>query len=562
MKRSVLVISVCMVLMSLAAVAQLESFPGLILTDMQLISQESLPHWTPQWTGPIQAATIAAWFAEHGYPALMQDYNGDGVIDELDTIELADIFGRGSVFELICAARTRPGEVTLARWLTGPAAPEDVRRRQTAVEELRPMLDMREQLALVGEDVRAGLDPDDLTQWAGAEPVLVGRGPVIVATALGAANLVTLVASLTIPIAFPVFLVSAVLSGAFALVFRRRVNRVLTQLDRPEHELELLGLILGRLERESFHSPLMVDLRSNLDSGGLPPSRRIATLARLAQINDSRRNLIFAPLAALTLLGTQLAFAVERWRRADGDGIERWLHALGAIEALSSLAGHSFEHPADPLPEVVDDGPCFDGEAIGHPLLPEAGCVRNDVRLGHGLQLLLVSGSNMSGKSTLLRTVGVNVVLALAGGPVRAARLRVSPLAVGASMRVTDSLQEGLSHFYAEIKRLSAIVDIGDDSPPLLFLLDEILHGTNSHDRRIGAEALIRNLVGQGSVGMVTTHDLALARIAEDLEPRAANVHFEDHLEGDRVAFDYKLRPGVVRKGNALELMRSIGLKV
>jgi len=210
----------------------------------------------------------------------------------------------------------------------------------------------------------------------------------------------------------------------------------------------------------------------------------------------------------------------------------------------------------------VDEGPCLVGEAIGHPLLPDAACVRNDVRLGDGLQLLLVSGSNMSGKSTLLRTVGVNAVLALAGGPVRAAHLRVSPLGIGASMRVTDSLQEGLSHFYAEIKRLSAIVDIGEGSPPLLFLLDEILHGTNSHDRRIGAEALIRNLIAQGSVGMVTTHDLALAKIAEDLEPLAANVHFEDQLEDDRIVFDYKLRPGVVRKGNALELMRSIGLKV
>ena len=271
---------------------------------------------------------------------------------------------------------------------------------------------------------------------------------------------------------------------------------------------------------------------------------------------------LFAPLSALLLLGTQFAFAVERWRQTCGEGIERWLETVGTIEALSSLAGYAFEHPADPLPEITDDGPCFDGAAVGHPLLPEATCVRNDVRLGDGLQLLLVSGSNMSGKSTLLRTVGVNVVLALAGGPVRAARLRLSPLSVGASMRVTDSLQEGLSHFYAEIKRLAAIVDIGAGSPTLLFLLDEILHGTNSHDRRIGAEALIRNLIDQGSVGMVTTHDLALAKIAEDLSSRAVNVHFEDHLEGDRVAFDYQLRPGVVRKGNALELMRSIGLEV
>jgi len=473
-----------------------------------------------------------------------------------------DIFGCGSLFELICAARTRPGEAMLAHWLTSPATPATVRLRQAAVDELRPLLDLRERLALVGDDVRAELDADDLTRWATGDRLLSGRGPVIVAAVLGVANLTTLVLALVNSASFLAFFVCVVVSGVFALVYRPRVTRVLTQVDRPEHELELLGLILARLESESFRSPLLTELQSNLITDGLPPSRRIAALARLVQINDSRRNMFFAPLAALTLLGTHLAFAVERWRRDYGVGIERWLDAVGAIEALSSLARYAFEHPDDPMPEVVDDGPSFDGQAIGHPLLPDAACVRNDVRLGDGLQLLLVSGSNMSGKSTLLRTVGVNVVLALAGGPVRAKALRLSPLAVGASMRVTDSLQEGLSHFYAEIKRLSAIVEIGDGSPPLLFLLDEILHGTNSHDRRIGAEALIRNLVDQGSMGMVTTHDLALAKIAEDLGPRAANVHFEDHLEGSRVVFDYTLRPGVVRKGNALELMRSIGLKV
>jgi hypothetical protein len=510
----------------------------------------------------------AAEFYERGLERLADRWAGQGnpgqpdlYADHAYAADL-DIFGRGSLFELLCAARTRPGEAMLARWLTAPATPATVRERQAAVTELRPRLDLRERLALVGEDVRAELDADDLTQWVGGESLLTGQWPVIVASVFGVANLVTLLASLTVSAAFPVFLACAVASGAFALIFRQRVVRVLIQVDRPEHELELLGEILAILENESFESPLLSELRSNLDTRGLPPSRRIAALARLVQINDSRRNMFFAPLAALTFTGTHLAFAVERWRRRYGDGIERWLDAVGSIEALSSLAGYAFEHPADPMPEVLDDGPEFDGQAIGHPLLPEAACVRNDVCLGSDLQLLLISGSNMSGKSTLLRTVGVNVVLALAGGPVRAEGLRVSPLAVGASMRVTDSLQEGLSHFYAEIKRLSAIVEIGEGSPPLLFLLDEILHGTNSHDRRIGAEALIRNLVEQGSVGMVTTHDLALAKIAEDLGPRAANVHFEDHLEGDRMVFDYTLRPGVVRKGNALELMRSIGLKV
>lgn len=235
---------------------------------------------------------------------------------------------------------------------------------------------------------------------------------------------------------------------------------------------------------------------------------------------------------------------------------------MGQFEALAALAGQAYEHPGDPFPEIVDAGPRLEGEGLAHPLLPEAQAVRNDVRFTGDLRLLMISGSNMSGKSTLLRTVGVNTVLALAGAPVRATRLVVSPLAVAACMRVQDSLQRGMSHFYAEIKRLRTIVDLCDGPQPVLFLLDEILHGTNSHDRRVGAEALIGGLLERGALGLVTTHDLALSEIAGKLEPQAINVHFADHLEGERMVFDYRLQPGVVRKSNALELMRAVGLEV
>jgi DNA mismatch repair ATPase MutS len=176
--------------------------------------------------------------------------------------------------------------------------------------------------------------------------------------------------------------------------------------------------------------------------------------------------------------------------------------------------------------------------------------------------VLIVSGSNMSGKSTLLRTVGTNTALALAGAPVRARSLRLSPLRVGASIRVQDSLQAGASRFYAEITRLRQIVGLTEGTLPVLFLLDEILHGTNSHDRRIGAEGVVRGLLERNAIGLITTHDLALARIAESLAPRAANVHFEDHLEDGKMTFDYRLRPGTVQRSNALELMRSVGLEV
>jgi DNA mismatch repair ATPase MutS len=278
---------------------------------------------------------------------------------------------------------------------------------------------------------------------------------------------------------------------------------------------------------------------------------------------DSRDNVFVRLVSPLMLYPLHLAFAVEDWRRQSGSGVRRWLEAMGEIEALGSLACHAFEHPGDRFPEMVaTGGPCFEAEGLGHPLIPEAAVVRNDVALGGELRLLLVSGSNMSGKSTLLRTIGVNAVLAQAGGTVRAARLRLSPLTIGASIRVLDSLQSGTSRFYAEIVRLRDILSATAGPVPVIFLLDEFLHGTNSHDRLIGAEATVRGLVERGAIGLVTTHDLALARIADALGTRARNVHFEDHLEDGRMRFDYRMRPGVVQKSNAIELMRSVGLEI
>jgi DNA mismatch repair ATPase MutS len=256
------------------------------------------------------------------------------------------------------------------------------------------------------------------------------------------------------------------------------------------------------------------------------------------------------------------AIEAEKWRRESGPTVRRWLTALGAIEALSSLASHAYEHPDDSFPEFAAEGPWLEAEGIAHPLIAEARAIRNHVRLGGDLRVLIVSGSNMSGKSTLLRTLGSNVALAQAGAPVRARRMKLSPLALGASIRVTDSLQEGVSRFYAEILRLRQILDETSGKLPVLFLIDEFMHGTNSHDRRIGAEAMVRGLVERGAIGLITTHDLALADIADGLGARAANVHFEDSVENGRIEFDYVMRPGVVRKSNAIELMRSVGLEV
>jgi hypothetical protein len=345
--------------------------------------------------------------------------------------------------------------------------------------------------------------------------------------------------------------------------WRRQISTVLHRLDMPVHDLGLVTELLVRLEREPFQSPKLVALHRALLADGEPPSRLIARLQRYVSALDSTHNLLFLPLAMVLLVRSQAAAAIDRWHAAHGRSLSIWLKAVGELEALASFATYAYEHPADPFPDLRSDSPVFDARGLAHPLIVEGSAVANDVRLGGGApHVLVVSGSNMSGKSTLLRAVGVNVTLALAGAPVRAQSLALSPLALGATLKVDDSLQEGHSRFYAEILRIRDIVSRARGSMPMLFLLDEILHGTNSHDRRIGAEAIVRSLVEAGAIGLVTTHDLALTELVGQLGGRAANVHFEDRIESGRMVFDYTMRPGVVERSNALALMRAVGLDV
>jgi len=512
-------------------------------------------------------AERAARFYEQGLARLEDRWIGQGETGERfltpghPYAEALDLFGRGSLFELLATVRTRAGEETLARWLGAASEPDAVRARQAAVEELRSRLDLREELALLGEDVRRGVHPEALAAWGERPPLLDSRLARIAAPLLATLTMGTLVWWIATGEGAPFSAVAAV-QAAFGYYFRRRVLRVIHAVDQLSEDVRLLSAVLARLEQESFTSRRLVELQRGLEVAGWPPSRRLARLARLIELVQSRHHRLFGAISVLLLWATQLAFAIEAWRYVSGPAVRGWLEALGEMEALSALAGYAFEHPADPFPEFAVDAPCFEGDALGHPLLPEARMVPNDVRLTPDLRLLVVSGSNMSGKSTLLRTVGVNAVLALAGAPVRARRLRLSQLEVGAAMGLVDSLQSGESRFYAEIKRIRLLVDIAQSRPPLLFLLDELLHGTNSHDRRIGAEGVVRGLLERGAFGLVTTHDLALTVVAESVSPPGANVHFEDHLENGRLSFDYLLRPGVVRKSNALELMRSVGLEV
>jgi hypothetical protein len=489
-------------------------------------------------------------WTEHGETGVRFRHPQHPYADDLD------VFLPGGLFQLLSSARTRAGENTLASWLSKPSALDVVRARHQAVDELRDKLDLREDLFVLGGDVATGVNPEALVEWAGRPLLCQSRAQRVVLAGLGAIGLVLLsflIASQFLGLWQRIAMLVLVLVNLGVMFsYRKLVEEVTGALEHPAQDLSLFSEVLARIEREQFTSPLLSRLRGDLNVEGNAASQRIARLNRLVELIDSRDNFFVRLLEPVVLWTPQLIYVAEAWRARSGAYVPRWVSATGEIEALASLAGYAFEHPDDPFPELVDNAAIFDAAALAHPLLRSG--VANDVCLDTAQPLLLISGSNMSGKSTLLRAVGVNAALALAGAPVRAQRLRIGPVHVGASIRVMDSLQEGSSQFYAEIRRIRNILDL---PAPTLFLLDELLHGTNSHDRLIGSEGIVRALLSRGAVGLVTTHDLALADI-----PGARNMHFEDRIEDGKMIFDYRLREGVVEHSNALDLMRAVGLDV
>jgi hypothetical protein len=513
-----------------------------------------------------ERARRAVRFYDRGIARLEDRWSGTGSSGQAylpaDHVYAADLdlFGTSSLFELLSQARLAAGERTIADWLLRAADPQEIRARQTAVEELRPRVDLRERLSLVGEEVAGWLDTSHLAEWGLSPALLNSPAAHAMAIILAAANVFTLVGAFAADWWPGWFALSGIASLVYSFFWRAQVSKVLASANAPAHQLQLLAEVLAVVEAEPTTAPRLQAVLSRLTATGAPASTRIHQLRRIVSALESRRNQFFAPIAAVLLWGTQCAWAIEAWRRKNGPALASWISSAGEFEALASISGYAFEHPNDVFPEMSDSGRLFSADALAHPLIPASRVVANDVRLDDTTRVLLVSGSNMSGKSTLLRTVGIAAVLAQAGAPVRATRLRISPLAIGATLRVQDSLQEGRSRFFAEITRLRAIVDLTSGPTPVLFLLDELLAGTNSHDRRVGAAAVVKGLASRGAIGLLTTHDLALADLTNDLGVGAANVHFSDTFENGEIKFDYRMRPGVVQTSNALELMKAVGL--
>ena len=476
-----------------------------------------------------------------------------------------DLFGEGSLFQLLNMARTVAGEETLAAWLLAAAPREEISARQEAVRELTPRVDFRENIFLLGETLRAAVDPEKLASWGERAPVLGSE----VRRVLSSAFLVLWIGSLA---AWGLWGLGwcAALTTLLNLGWSRHLSSALNEaagaIEDATEDLIVLSGVLALVEREPFVSTRLSGLQAALRTDDIPPSRAIRTLARIVEYLNQRHNLFLRPLDRVTFWSAQLAFAAEAWQQKYGRRIRGWLKAVGEVEALNALAAFAFENPGDAFPEIVDlaSSPgqaLFAAEDLAHPLLP-ATAVRNSFQLGDELQVVILSGPNMAGKSTFIRAVGLNAVLAQCGAPVRATRLRLSRLTVAASICVLDSLSGGVSRFYAEIGRIKCIVELSRAEIPVLFLLDELLSGTNSADRLAGSEFIVRSLAERNAIGIVSTHDLALTRIPGVLGRSAANYHFDDRLEKDALAFDYKLKSGVVTSSNALKLMRAIGLEI
>ncbi|HSM61332.1 MAG TPA: hypothetical protein VK849_11065 [Longimicrobiales bacterium] len=482
-----------------------------------------------------------------------------------------DVTGRASLLRLLGPVTSERGRRVLRGWLLAPAPPAEARRRQGAVRELAPAVELRAAITargrLEGPDALDGIEA--FLAWAEEDSWILGRRVLRAASWALPALLIAAVLADFLAGAPPLWILPAI---AQLDVFRRVMPRAQESFGRAEiggGPLRSIVPQLVLLEGRTWADPLLASIEARLGREEHAARRHLERLSALLDTAESRRNMVYASLSPLLLLDVHLGVRLDRWRAAHGRAVRDWLEALGEWEALSALAALAHDHPDWCDPVFTDRAePTLSATSLGHPLLPDDACVRNDVRVGPPGTFLLVTGSNMSGKSTLLRALGANVVLASAGAPACASALELPALRVHTSARIDDSLVAGISLFMAELLRIRQVVDAaGAPDPhgrPVLYLLDEVLHGTNTAERRVAARGVIRHLLSSGAIGAVSTHDLTLAE-ADDLDRAAVKVHFREQVGpdghgGTRLTFDHRLRAGIATTRNALKLLEAVGL--
>ncbi|HUZ97378.1 MAG TPA: hypothetical protein VMU57_20940 [Edaphobacter sp.] len=508
-------------------------------------------------------------YFERGIARLTDDWQGNGV-DGLDFAREGHLYqsdlnvlGKGSLFELLCTTRSQVGAERLASYLLDSVGQEEATLRQEAVKELRDETALREEIFRLGKYRLQDCSGESFKDWLNLPRLAVPRAVSILVLISSSATLLLglgifariFLWSQWIPLL--ALLVAIQLGVAGALL--RKTRPQIAKLRLLADALPLLRHGVALMQRQRFNSPKLSALVRRVSARDA--SFQIRKVERLILAFDQREKPQFLYLSMLLAAGTQLALAVDRWRSQYQEDFIGWLDAWAEFEALNALAGYAYEQPGCVFPELAEGASTFEAKQLGHPLLPVDVCVGNDVLLNHRSRLYLVSGSNMAGKSTFLRAIGLNTVVALAGGPVRASSARLSCFTVCASLAITDSLADGRSKFMAEVERIKNMIACTETGRPVLFLIDEILSGTNSEDRRIAAEAVVKALLTGGAVGALSIHDLALAEIADDTAGGVL-VCMESSCADSPLKFDYRLKPGVARQSSALAIVRMMGISV
>jgi len=482
-----------------------------------------------------------------------------------------DLVGQGSLFQRIDTTHTRLGESTLAAWLGADANLETARARQAAVSELRDLVEWRRELeAAFASPVQPKLDSSDKLDAASLlalqhAPRVISERPWLwpLACALPVITLGVFVLGVTGILPQNAWVIAALVQALLLLQVGPRLKQLVDLVSAKAPHVEGYRAALEQLERTQFTSPYLNSLKERVRVSGHTPSQQLARLrfwVGLAEVRE--QGLFYAFLNALTLWDVHVAYGLERFVSQMGQGMAQWLAAIAELEALCSLATLAELDPAATMPELAASSLPLAAADLVHPLLPVRSRVANDITLRGPGSALVVTGSNMAGKSTLLRAIGQNIALALAGGPVTARFMRVPSVRLRASMRANDSLEAGSSYFHAELQKLTRVVEHAEDAPPVFFLLDELLRGTNARARHVGAKAVLLHLLGRHATGLCATHDVELAALGQRDPQHIDNVHFTDVVVGGEMRFDYRLRPGIVRTSNALRLLALAGIEV
>jgi hypothetical protein len=476
-----------------------------------------------------------------------------------------DIFGRASLYQYINRTHSEQGNKLLADWLLAPSTPAIIEARQKAVQELVQQTNWRQELQAHGSSSTITVATEKkMEDWLKEENQFVDKNiwqviryifPVI---AIG-----IFVCFLFDVITYQRFLQSLLVFTIIAFAITRMIVPLYRKLNKITGQMEVLSNSIACIEHAEFKNPLLVELKYQFHSGSNKASQQILQLKNIFNRFDYRLNpVVFVPLNIFLLWDLQQVLQLEKWKQKNNQQINHWFAALAELEALSSIATLAFNHPHWSFPQLKTDEPTFIAEQLGHPLIEEHKNVLNDFSTIGKEQVNLITGSNMAGKSTFLRSVGVNMVLAGMGAPVCAKHLKVTPLKVMSSMRIKDNLEESTSTFYAELKKLKQIIDAVNNNEAVFILLDEILRGTNSNDRHSGSKALIKQLLHHKATGILATHDLELAKLADDYPASIHNYHFDVQVNKEELYFDYKLKRGICQSMNASILMKKIGIEL